>query len=92
MTLVQKAKTFAAYKHRHQTRKYDGTAYTAHLDSVTTILERHGVTAKVVLAAAYLHDTSRKPIPTLANSSMFSALMLRSSSIGSRTMSPAIEK
>lgn len=60
MTLVQKAKTFSARKHSHQTRKYDGSPYTEHLEAVVKVLKRHGVMNPVILAAAYLHDTVEK--------------------------------
>jgi (p)ppGpp synthase/HD superfamily hydrolase len=59
-TLVQEAKAFSARKHRHQTRKHDTVPYTAHLNGVVAILQRHGVTQPIVIAAAYLHDTVEK--------------------------------
>jgi len=56
--IVQKAKDFASFKHRLQSRKHGrGEPYMSHVEGVVAVLRRHGYTSEDVLAAAYLHDT-----------------------------------
>jgi (p)ppGpp synthase/HD superfamily hydrolase len=57
MDIVDKAKAFAAEKHKSQRRKYTDQAYFNHLEAVAEILRAAGVTDPNVVAATYLHDT-----------------------------------
>lgn len=57
---VQKARSFSAEKHRHQTRKHDAAPYFTHIENVVTILKRHDIADPVIISAAYLHDTVEK--------------------------------
>jgi (p)ppGpp synthase/HD superfamily hydrolase len=55
-SLVERAKVLATYAHRHQKRKYTGEPYIVHPAAVVKILEDHGITDEVTLAAGWLHD------------------------------------
>ena len=55
--LVERARAFAAHKHRDQVRKYSKLPYMVHLESVVRILQSFGIDDPPILAAAYLHDT-----------------------------------
>ena len=56
-SLVARAAAFAKLAHRGQVRKEaNGGPYFVHPEGVARLLQEHGVTDEVVLAAAYLHD------------------------------------
>ena len=98
MTVVLKAASFAARKHRYQKRKDEGASpYINHPIEVARIISEIGHVADAgVLAAALLHDTwlskslvsrcSRRPSPA---SSMTSAMALPTSPKLSRWSSQA---
>jgi (p)ppGpp synthase/HD superfamily hydrolase len=53
--IIDAAKAFAKYAHRHQVRKYTGESYFNHCEEVANIVLPFGTNEMV--AAAYLHDT-----------------------------------
>lgn len=58
VSLWQQAASFAAWKHRHQTRKDGRTPYIAHTFRVAmTVRDVFGCDDPAVIAAALLHDT-----------------------------------
>jgi guanosine-3',5'-bis(diphosphate) 3'-pyrophosphohydrolase len=57
LQLVFRAATFAAHKHKRQTRKGDGAPYIQHPLAVADVLAQAGITDAETLAAALLHDT-----------------------------------
>lgn len=59
MNIVSKARLIAKTAHAaiEQKRKYTGHDYIVHPAEVVSILRKAGVTDKVALAAAWLHDT-----------------------------------
>jgi (p)ppGpp synthase/HD superfamily hydrolase len=58
--LVERAREFAALKHKGQKRKHSDAPYTTHLERVAGILAEHGYDSPIVQAAAFLHDTLEK--------------------------------
>lgn len=54
---LERARLFAAEKHRGQQRRYGGEPHVMHVERVAGILEAHGYNSPVVLAAALLHDS-----------------------------------
>ena len=57
MDILEKARAFAAEKHKDKRRKYSDQPYFNHLQSVANRIQGNGTTDPTVLAAAYLHDT-----------------------------------
>lgn len=57
MSSVNKAKSFAMKKHKHQLRKDKKTPYWIHLRQVVQNLQKLGIKNKNILAAGWLHDT-----------------------------------
>jgi (p)ppGpp synthase/HD superfamily hydrolase len=54
--IIEKAASFAADKHKNQTRKEGGLLYISHLVSVALILQKYNFSEQII-AAGLLHDT-----------------------------------